>query len=882
MIATPHVDTAVRIRVFVSAMASTLGLLVLLALPRWASGAPQAIDMQHVAVDLHFDWPARQAQATATLTLTSLTTTDTLRLDAALLHIESVHDERGTLLTHQAALGATAGEDGALRIGLGRTVRAGERVVLTLRYRTGWVNASDPNNLGGSPGRGLRFLQPSTTEPQRRRQVWASSEAGAVRWWLPGHDHPADLRTSELRATVPEPLQVVAGGRLVGVQHHGNGTRTYHWRTDTPEPHHRTTFAVGEFTPIPQHHETVALTNLGYPDEAAGVAASVVMHADALRFFTRFTGQPFPHGRHTQVMVQDLPWNLPGTGLSVLSENFVDDLGTHHDFQYLWDGLQSESLVQQWFGGQLPLCERRHAWLEKAMAHHLAALYTEHRHGRAEYLLWYVASDQATALGDAQQPGADPVLPVRSMSSDELAAFATGNTPYFRGATVLHELRERLGAARWQRVVQRLAARPAGQPLCTADLQQAAEAEGGQPLGRFFEQWVRRSGFPVFEVQTQWSARAQGGLLEVVVNQVQPAAAGEVAPWYFEGPIDLLVDAHSHRLQLRAQARNRFVLRLAAAPKLVHLDPQAAWLKELRHAKPDADLVHQIVHARHAPARAWASQALLARVQAAAHGSDRRVAHAQALAGALREVIANPRLYWRERFLALGQLATLLTPAAPRTPAALDEPTLALLQQVVRDEGSWLRAAALRVLGLARDPRLADQYRSHLHDDSDRVVNAAAIALGRSGSPFAFDALAALPRRPSWKNQSLISALNGLAELRDPRGRELALKAFADLSAPHWTLATPVWDHRLAAADTLVALQDTKPATAQVLARLDRALLEGEVGDVFLNLQMLATLGDAEAEPAFAAVRRHFAADPGAQGAVDSHETLWKSRRSAP
>ena len=74
----------------------------------------------------------------------------------------------------------------------------------------------------------------------------------------------------------------------------------------------------------------------------------------------------------------------------------------------------------------------------------------------------------------------------------------------------------------------------------------------------------------------------------------------------------------------------------------------------------------------------------------------------------------------------------------------------------------------------------------------------------------------------------------------------------------------------------------TVSATAQVLARLDRALLEGEVGDVFLNLQMLATLGDAEAGPAFAAVRRHFAAEPGAQGAVDSHETLWKSRRSAP
>jgi hypothetical protein len=248
--------------------------------------------------------------------------------------------------------------------------------------------------------------------------------------------HPADLRTSELRITVPAPLRAVAGGRLVGVQPHADGTRTYHWRTEQPEPHHRTTFVVGEFAPVPQHHPRVSLMNLGYPDEAAGVAASVVMHADALDFLTRTLGQPFPHAGHTQVFVQDLPWNTPGTGLSVLTENFVDDLGTHHDFQYLWDGLQTESLAQQWYGGRWPLCDVRHVWLEKAVAHHLAALYTEHRHGRDEYLLWYVAANQGTALADAAQGSRDPVVPARAMSLDERAAFAAGNTLSIRPAKV--------------------------------------------------------------------------------------------------------------------------------------------------------------------------------------------------------------------------------------------------------------------------------------------------------------------------------------------------------------------------------------------------------------------------------------------------------------
>lgn len=871
-----------------SRMATGAALCCLAVSPAAAAqpGDAGALDMQHVAVDLRFDWSARQAIATARLTLTPRHDTPTVALDGAHLLVESVHDGQGRALRFRNDTGRVdkpggAPPDGALQVTLAEPAMAGRPLTLTVAYRTGWVNASDPANLWGSNGRGLRFLQPTAVEPTRRRQVWASGEPGAVRWWLPGLDHPTDRRTSELRATVPAPLQVVAGGRLVGVEHHTDGTRTFHWRTERPEPHHRTTFVVGEFTPIPQHAAQAQLLNLGYPDEAAGVAASVVMQADALDFLTRLLQQPFPHPRHTQVFVQDLPWNTPGTGLSVLTENFVDDLGTHHDFQYLWDGLQTESLAQQWFGGQWPLCDTRQAWLERAMAHHLAALYTEHRHGRDEYLLWYVAANQATALADAAQGLAHPVVPTQPMDLDERAAFAAGNTPYFRGATVLHALRELLGPARWQRALRRFAATAATEGvLCTAQLQRAAEAELGRPLAYFFDQWVHHTGHPVFEVSTTWRARLAGGQLELEVRQVQPALPGQQQPRFFEGPIDVLIDGRTRRVQLRAQALNRFSFQLAAPPRLVHLDPQSAWLKVLRHAKGDDELLHQLRAAAPAPVGQWAAGELLRRAQAGADGALR-----EALVAALRERASSPALYWRARFLALGQLATLLTPAQPREPARLDPLTAQAMRDIVARDSGWLRSAAVRVLGLARDPGHGALFQRLLHDESDRVVNAAAVALGRSGAEGAFEALAALPARPSWKNQSLISALNGLAELGDRRGRPIALAAFADLAAPHWTLATPVWDHRLAAVDTLVALRATEDATAQALTRFDAALASGEVVDLFLTAQMLADLGDAAAARVFPALAARFASDPGAQKAAQElqarHEAA-RQRRSAP
>ena len=93
-----------------------------------------------------------------------------------------------------------------------------------------------------------------------------------------------------------------------------------------------------------------------------------------------------------------------------------------------------------------------------------------------------------------------------------------------------------------------------------------------------------------------------------------------------------------------------------------------------------------------------------------------------------------------------------------------------------------------------------------LKDYSDRVVFMSAIALGKTKDPRAYDALMQLHEKPSWKNQSLISAMYGLKELQDQRAYNFTLATLVASEKPHWNLGTPIWDHRLAAAHTLVAL----------------------------------------------------------------------------
>lgn len=87
-----------------------------------------------------------------------------------------------------------------------------------------------------------------------------------------------------------------------------------------------------------------------------------------------------------------------------------------------------------------------------------------------------------------------------------------------------------------------------------------------------------------------------------------------------------------------------------------------------------------------------------------------------------------------------------------------DTETLSMILNLINTEKSWLKTSAIFTLGNTCDVQYFEIYKAALSDESDRVVNAAAIAMGKTKSPKAFDILMGLDNKPSWKNQSRISA----------------------------------------------------------------------------------------------------------------------------
>ncbi|MBL8960145.1 MAG: hypothetical protein JNJ98_09850, partial [Gemmatimonadetes bacterium] len=147
------------------ALASCAALLALAPAPHPASAPdarPRRIDIRHLALDLRLNWAQSRVEGTATLTFTPLRPTRVITLDAAFLAIARVTLGRGTSL--EFTNGGTADDD-ALRITLDRTYAPGESIDVQIAYHSTWVNHADPNALGGSNGKGVRFFQPTTTEP---------------------------------------------------------------------------------------------------------------------------------------------------------------------------------------------------------------------------------------------------------------------------------------------------------------------------------------------------------------------------------------------------------------------------------------------------------------------------------------------------------------------------------------------------------------------------------------------------------------------------------------------------------------------------------------------------------------------------------------------
>jgi aminopeptidase N len=823
-----------------------------------ATSMGQNIDTRHLALHLRFDWQKRQAIGKAEIAARLLNEGDRLYLDAGYLAIQSV-----TLNGRQLAFTYNGGDqDNSLEIILDRNYLPTESFTLVINYHTTHENNSDPLTLGGSFGKGLRFQNTTAVTPKKRKQVWSSGEPQNNKYWFPCNEDIADIHTTELFLTVEPPLMAIGNGKLVDISENPDQSRTFHYWADQPFPNYLVSVVVGEYADVSQMAGDKIIHNFGYADERKAVEATVVLLPEMLTFLEEKTCTPYPYKSYSQVVVQDYPFP-GGVGqhtATILSDNYIDDYGVHKDFQYLWDGVAVQALANQWFGNLLMPATWGDVWLNNGFAQYFAGLFTEKNHTRDEYLTYYYPFEKSNVIADWDSGNRHPI---RDTMIGDLSAFVVDGYSKYRAALVLRMLQKELGDENWWKAVCDFVQTNAHRQVAAKDFQNSVEKISGKSFQWFFDQWFNKIGLAKLKVDKHYDEKQNQLILNVSQIQNQEDNMSYPMVSYFEGTIAIEIDGRLMNVYLQPQRENQYFFACPAYPKFVNFNNEENFLCEVEFEQSVEEYFYQLEFSKDVLAR----QKAMDRLVTMCNDSTASQAVKDRLWLALTREVSSDR-YWRYRWYALGSLQKIIPPP-------YDERTLAFLETTIQKESSWIKSTAIQMLGRSKQSRFKDIYLSALHDPSDRVINAAAIALGKTKCKEAYEELIKLESRPSWKNQNRISALNGLQQLGDQRAVDYMLSCIKDNTSPRWYLATPVWDYPYAAVNALVALGMADLAYNSLWARLHEAIRDGDINDVFQQVQLINLLKDKRAAEVYGLLKETYKADPVILEAVLQYEGLF-------
>lgn len=398
-------------------------------------------------------------------------------------------------------------KEGKLWIKLGTTKYPGEKISIKVFYN-GQPLATKIHQKSWSDG--FHWAKSKHGEP------WlgiVSVLSGADIWW-PCKDHPSDRADSmALHIKVPEPLTVVANGKLRLYERLGGVPRMhkFHWFIPTPINNYSVTLNIAQYSKLEDTYRSIngdkiPITFWIMPEN----------YTKAMRLFPQFTKQlaflertlgPYPFRRQKYAVVQ-----TPYSGME--HQTIISYGGDFKNNQYGFDQLHFHELTHEWFANMVTVRDWKDWWLQEGLTTYMEAIYAESLRGSDAYHS-YIAGFKENL------ENLKPVAPTTTQRTKDIY----GRDLYFKGAAVLHSLRYLVGKSRLLKSFRRLAyPDPAYEYITdgrqcyfitTDDFQRIVEKESGKKLDWFFDVYLRQAELPTLvekydgkELELSWDVPA--------------------------------------------------------------------------------------------------------------------------------------------------------------------------------------------------------------------------------------------------------------------------------------------------------------------------------------------------------------------------------------
>ncbi|HZI41578.1 MAG TPA: M1 family metallopeptidase, partial [Gemmatimonadaceae bacterium] len=321
-----------------------------------------------------------------------------------------------------------------------------------------------------------------------------------ARYWIPSVDHPSDKATVSWTVTAPAGRTVVANGVLVDRTTLPNGRVRTRWRESHPIAVYLMVIAAAPLTEYPLGQTACGLA-LGRgcvpqfvytaPEQRAMLPGAFAQAGEIVRYFSSLVG-PFPYEKlaHLQSATRF-------GGMENATAIFYSDAAFRTG--RMGEGLIAHETAHQWFGDAVTERDWSHLWLSEGFATYFAALFARHAHGDSAFRR-EMAGIRSVVLSDAD---AVPTHAVIDTVQRDLLALLNANS-YQKGGFVLHMLRKQVGDSAFFAALRSYYSNHRDGTALTDDLRAAMEQASGQQLAWFFDQWLRRPGFP--ELNVTWSS----------------------------------------------------------------------------------------------------------------------------------------------------------------------------------------------------------------------------------------------------------------------------------------------------------------------------------------------------------------------------------------
>ncbi|WP_405605643.1 M1 family metallopeptidase [Streptomyces sp. NBC_01410] len=404
-------------------------------------------DVQHYALTLAYDPDTNHLKGTAEITARATQDLSAFNLDLHGLKVD------GATVDGKEAAANRAGDELTLRphrdIDKGKT------------FRTVVSYSGEPQTI-------------IDEDEEKSKEGWLETEGGALAVgepsgsmaWFPSNNHPSDKATYDITVTVPEgPLRVISNGELMKKVTTG-GRTTYAWKSRQPMASYLAMLAIGEYRP------TESRTSSGVPvltvvDPAVGTKhAQLIAQVPEIVEWGELNFGPYPFSSAGVIVVpnDDLGYALETQTKPVIPVKELPDSLVHE-------------IAHQWFGNSVTPRSWKDMWLNEGFA-----VYAE--------WIWHEDFDATPAKQSFEAAFADDKNWAFPPADPPSAAKVSDDPVYYRGAMVLHKIRQAVGEKPFFEIVKGWATEHRHSNASTADFTAYVEKKSGKDLTELWDTWL--------------------------------------------------------------------------------------------------------------------------------------------------------------------------------------------------------------------------------------------------------------------------------------------------------------------------------------------------------------------------------------------------------